>query len=95
MRQRAFTDRKGVRWTVSEVIDDAPAPAETRERRANARSKQRPSADAPRLSTRPLGLPWLSFDSRNERRRISSVPAGWEDLPDDELQDLLGESEAV
>jgi hypothetical protein len=37
----------------------------------------------------------LSFDSRNERRRISSVPAGWQDLPDDELQDLLGESEAV
>lgn len=95
MRQRVFTDRKGVRWTVSEVIDDAPTPTATRERRAKARSKQRPSADAPRLSTRPLGLPWLFFESQNERRRILSVPAGWDDLPDDELQDLLGESEVV
>lgn len=95
MSQRSFTDRKGVRWTVSEIAADTPLPEETRERRTAARSKQRPSADAPHLTTRPLGLPWLSFESRNEHRRMTSVPAGWDELPDDELQDLLGESEVV
>jgi hypothetical protein len=95
MRHRSFTDRNGTPWTVSEVTKDAPTFVENRERRAEARSgSQRPS-ESTRLATRALELPWLSFESPTVRRRISSVPAGWDDFPEDELEDLLAKSETV
>ncbi len=95
MRHRVFTDRNGRRWTVSEVTKEAPDFIDNRERRAAARSQRRRTADSTRLTTRPLELPWLSFESANTRRRVSNVPAGWDDLPDDELEDLLGTSELL
>jgi hypothetical protein len=95
MRHRSFTDRNGVRWTVSEVTKEAPTFVENRERRAEARSENQRPAESTRLATRPLDLPWLSFESPTTRRRISAVPLGWDDLPEDELEDLLGGSEIV
>jgi len=95
MRHRAFTDRNGLRWTVTEVTKDAPAFVENRERRAEARSEPRRSTESARLTTRPLDLPWLSFESASTRRRLSRVPADWDDLPEDELEDLLGNAEIV
>lgn len=95
MRHRSFTDRNGVRWTVSEVTKDAPTFVENRERRAEARSENQRPAESTRLATRPLDLPWLSFESSKARRRISCVPVGWDDLPEDELEDLLGASETI
>jgi hypothetical protein len=95
MRHRTFTDRNGVSWTVSEVTKDVPTFVESRERRAVARSENQRFTESTRLATRPLDLPWLSFESPTSRRRISSVPADWDDLPEDELEDLLGNSEAV
>lgn len=94
MRHRTFTDRNGVCWTVSEVTKDAPAFVENRERRAEARSENRRPAESSRRATRPLDLPWLSFQSPNARRRSTFVPAGWDDLPEDQLENLLGRSEA-
>jgi hypothetical protein len=95
MRHRAFTDRNGILWTVSEVTKDAPTFVENRERRAEARSENRRAAESTRLTTRPLDLPWLSFESATSRRRVSRVPADWDELPEDELEDLLGNSELV
>lgn len=95
MRHRSFTDRNGVRWTVSEITKDAPTFVENRERRAEARSENQRPAESTRLATRPLGLPWLSFESSKARRRISCAPVGWDDLPEDELEDLLGASEPI
>ena len=95
MRHRTFTDRNGVCWTVSEVTKDIPTFVDHRERRAEPRSKRRRFTKAPQLATRPHNLPWLSFESPNTRRRISSVPIGWDDLPEDQLEDLLGKSETV
>ena len=95
MRQRAFTDRNGLRWTVSEVTKEPPAFVANRERRAEARSESRRTAESTRLTTRPLDLPWLSFESANTRRRLSRVPADWDDLAEDELEDLLGDAEIV
>jgi hypothetical protein len=73
--RRRFTDRTGVAWTVYEV-SAAPAADATRERREP-------------LATRPLGLPRLCFESARERRYLDTVPAGWDALPDDQLEDLL------
>jgi hypothetical protein len=95
MRHRSFTDRSGVCWTISEVTKDVPTFVENRERRAEARSESQRPAESTRLATRPLDLPWLSFESPRTRRRVASVPAGWDDLPEDELEDLLGRSEIV
>jgi hypothetical protein len=95
MRHRTFRDRNGIPWTVSEVTKDAPTFTDSRERRAEARSESQRASESMRLATRALDLPWLSFESPTVCRRISTVPAGWDDLPEDELEDLLGRSETV
>lgn len=95
MRHRSFTDRNGISWTVSEVTKDAPTFTESRERRAEARSGNQRSAESTRLATRAVDLPWLSFESPTARRRMSTVPAGWDDFPEDELEDLLAQSVTV
>jgi hypothetical protein len=32
---------------------------------------------------------WLAFESREEKRRLAPVPAGWETASDDELREFL------
>ena len=95
MASRRFTDRTGVRWRVTEVVASATEPAGSRERRADVRSQRRTAPQAKRLTTRPLELVWLCFESGTERRRVSPVPAGWGELADDELEDLMGTSELL
>ena len=31
---------------------------------------------------------WLAFESSNERRRLAPIPAGWENVPEQELESL-------
>jgi hypothetical protein len=96
MPARSFTDRTGMLWRVSEIRgDDLAVPQEPRERRAQVRSAPRPTRKAARLETRPLDLPWLCFESRSERRRVSPVPAEWRELTDEELEDLMGISQLL
>jgi hypothetical protein len=38
---------------------------------------------------------WLSFDSPDEKRRLSPIPDGWQSLPDDALRVLCGKAEIV
>lgn len=85
---RTFIDRTGVRWSVSEFAAPPPSP-ESRERRMQPRSVKRIFRKAKRLSTRPLALDALLFECATERRRLTPVPAEWQTLPDDELEDLL------
>ena len=95
MRHRTFTDRNGICWTVSEVTKDIPTFIDNRERRTEPRSKKRRFTRPTHRATRSHDLPWLSFESPSGRRRVSSVPIGWDDLPEDQLEDLLGKSETV
>lgn len=92
MRHRTFTDRDGLRWTVTEVTKGLPTFSGNRERRATPRSGIRDAGATRSLSTRELEVPWLCFESANERRRLSRIPARWDELPEDELEDLLGTS---
>jgi hypothetical protein len=85
---RTFVDRTGVRWSVSELAAPAP-PIENRDRRLQPRSVKRIFRKAKRLSTRPLALAALLFECATERRRLTPMPAEWQTLPDDELEDLL------
>jgi hypothetical protein len=96
MRHRSFRDRNGVRWTVAEITKGLPTFAEQRERRDEPRLKDRQRVTAQSaLEVRPFDAPWLSFESKRERRRLASVPARWDSMAEDELEDLLGESEAI
>jgi hypothetical protein len=38
---------------------------------------------------------WLTFESERERRRLSPIPAGWEDAPQNELAGLCARAAAA
>ena len=85
---RTFQDRLGVVWKVSEIPADADHGDVERERRLRPRSVSRSaSGKGLQFATRPHA--WLYFESKSERRRVSSVPNRWKDLDDDELEDLM------
>ena len=86
---RTFQDRLGVQWRVYEVaVEESP---ERRERREEPRTK-RPAPPRDRFTTRPL--PRLRFESDRERRELP-IPNRWWELPDDELEDLMGAARPV
>ena len=86
MAQRSFIDADGVEWDVYDVIAQG-----------DARDILRP--------TRPLLAPdsqvfrrftaWLCFESRTQKRRLGTIPQGWEDASPDELCRLLSLAEPV
>jgi hypothetical protein len=92
--ERAFIDRTGVKWTVTEMAAPAGARPE-RERRRFERASQRPRPPGSVLSTRDHGQPWLRFESHGDSRRLQVVPADWRQLSAEELEDLLGATERV
>ena len=95
MRHRSFTDRSGNPWTVTEVTKGIPTYTESRERRLESRSGRRVSGESSRLTIRSYDHPWLCFESGRERRRLEAVPADWDALPDDELEDLLSRTQIL
>jgi hypothetical protein len=38
---------------------------------------------------------WLCFERGNEKRRLTPVPAGWDDAPDHELESLFDSARPV
>jgi hypothetical protein len=90
MQHRTFEDRTGVVWRVSEIPAEAQNADEERERRLRPRSPLRSSPKGKLLATRPHA--WLCFESKSERRRVSSVPNQWKDLDDEDLEDLMAYS---
>jgi hypothetical protein len=97
MTHRQFTDSRRVTWEVWEV---APSHAERRraerERRRSRRlgSERRGAIDGTlriRISSE-LAHGWLCFQSEQEKRRLTPVPDGWEQLDDAGLERLLREA---
>jgi hypothetical protein len=84
-----------MQWSVSEKTDATSTEEGPRERRSEPRSGSRAPAKANRLTTRTLALPWLCFESARETRRLSAVPSRWEELPEDELEDLLSDAKLI
>ena len=78
-------------WTVSESPPRVLTLITDRERRSEPRSRRRDSGGT-RFATRDFGLASLLFESSHGRRQLTPVPSNWETVPDDELEDLLGES---
>lgn len=79
MPTRTFTDRRGEGWTVWNVRPDEHA-----------------VYTSPRVHLPPeMAEGWLCFESTGEKRRLCPVPAGWEELPDRGLDELLARSRRV
>jgi hypothetical protein len=89
--RRTFTDRTGAEWSVAESRPRVLRLVSPRERRSEPRSGRRPDATE-RLGTRSLDVPALEFESLREDRQLTPIPVGWEQMRDDELEDLLGAS---
>jgi hypothetical protein len=85
----------GVPWRVCEMARSIAVDPRPRERRAEGRSAERAFVTKGRPVMRPAEVAWLCFESRQERRQMSPAPDGWHDLPDDELEDLLGLSQKM
>jgi hypothetical protein len=49
----------------------------------------------PGLMTPGLESGWLCFESGSEKRRLSPIPPGWDEAPDDELESLFQNALAV
>ena len=73
---REFTDKSGVSWKVWDVY---PGPA---------RKPAKPMMDFSVFPSRDLTEGWLCFQCDNEKRRLAPIPANWEMLPGDELEEL-------
>jgi hypothetical protein len=91
MIRRNFTDRDGRAWMVAESPPRVLTLIRPRERRNEQRTPER-VVGAPRFATRGLGVPCLQFESARQRRQLTPIPSGWEDMREDELEDLLGAS---
>ncbi len=61
------------------------------ERRAGKERRMR----TPGLMTPGLESGWLCFESQSEKRRLSPIPPGWEQAPDEELESLFRNARAV
>jgi len=94
MIRRNFTDRDGLAWTVAESPPRVLTIIHRRERRKEPRTQQRIVGKA-RRAMLGLGVPCLRFESAREHRQLTPIPAGWEQMGEDELEDLLGVSTAL
>jgi hypothetical protein len=94
MIRRSFTDRDGLAWTVAESPPRVLTSIHRRERRKEPRTQQRVFGAA-RRATHDLGAPCLQFESARQRRQLTPIPAGWEQMGEVELEELLGASRAL
>jgi len=87
---REFTDDRGDPWQVWAVEPDSL------ERRVADDPLLRPAVERRvRMETRvkvtnPLMADgWLTFEGRMERRRLAPIPAGWSEMDENALRELL------
>ena len=106
MGLRNFRDTEGNEWRVWDVV---PYGARQDERRRTERRKgpspsytgpeRRSGGDrrlrSPSLLTPGLEAGWLCFENHVDKRRLTPIPQGWEAVPDDALEELLGRARSV
>ncbi len=91
MMRRSFTDATGVEWAVVESPPRVLTLIRPRERHGEMRLLER-GVGASRFATRGLGVPCLHFEASHERRQLTPIPTGWEEMREDELEELLSAS---
>jgi hypothetical protein len=89
--RRSFTDSTGVEWAIVESPPRVLTLIRPRERRGEPRLLAG-VVGAARFATRDLGAPCLHFEASHERRQLTPIPTGWEEMRVDELEELLSAS---
>jgi hypothetical protein len=94
---RTFTDSKRVAWEVWEVI---PTSRERRlgadDRRPRGTPDRRHTVDFSRVRVSGAYADgWLAFESRHDKRRLTPVPEGWEELDEVALGHLVEQAAPV
>jgi hypothetical protein len=107
MSYRTFVDKDGSYW---QVWDSQPTKVERRvtgtdRRRYKSRAwnglERRSGADRRMTSQRRItlaegyGAGWLTFESLNEKRRLTPIPGRWEDLSQPELRILCERAKRI
>ena len=107
MSYRTFVDRDGAYW---QVWDSQPTKMERRVTGADRRRhkshawhglERRTGTDRRMTSQRRItlsegyGAGWLTFESLNEKRRLTPIPNRWEDLPHPELRTLCEKAKRI
>src|SRR5678815_1154518 len=95
MAHRVLVDSIGRAWDVWDVHPEfgerrreaGETPPETDERR---RRTQHRVAFAGRWRDG-----WLAFETKNEKRRLAPIPAGWDRLSDQDVQRLLEAADVI
>ena len=93
MGHREFVDSIGRHWDVWAVQPEG----------ADRRDPDRANEPAPAVERREreaFRVPvagrwrrgWLAFETKFEKRRLTPIPAGWLDVPDDELERLCDQA---
>lgn len=106
MALRNFRDSRGAEWRVWDVVPHVASGGERRgrDRRVAAlptytgperrRGRDR-RVRTPGLLTPGLERGWLCFEAEADKRRLTPVPAGWDEAPDEELEGLLKRARPV
>lgn len=106
MALKNFTDADGNEWRVWDVV---PYGTRASERRAaDRRVAQSGAYTGPerrvrkdrRVRTATLMTPgleagWLCFENHIDKRRLTPIPAGWDEADDGELEGLLARANSV
>ena len=106
MGLRYFTDSEGREWRAWDVFPFGGPRDERRsgdrrvaqsstytgpERRGSRERRVR----TPTLLTPGLEKGWLCFENHVDKRRLTPIPAGWDESPVDELEGLLERAKSV
>jgi len=90
--KRQFSDDDGVTWIVWDVHPDDLGRT-TYDRRSGPLSVDAPRSDVSRRHERAvhpeLRNGWLCFQAGAEKRRLTPIPADWNELPDEALRGML------
>jgi|SRR5215213_4517370 len=107
MALRNFKDSRGGEWRVWDVVPHVARRSGERRRRdrrqglaANYTGPERRRGRDRRVRTPGLLTPglesgWLCFEGDADKRRLTPVPAGWDEAPDEELEGLLQRARPV
>jgi hypothetical protein len=107
MSYRTFVDKDGSYW---QVWDSQPTKMERRATATDRRrpryyawggTERRSGTDRRVTSQRRImladgyGAGWLTFESLDEKRRLTPIPPRWEDLSQPELRDLCDKAKRI
>jgi hypothetical protein len=106
MPLRNFTDSEGNDWRVWDVVPYGVRATERRmaDRRASAdaayKGMERRQGRDRRVRTATLMTPgleagWLCFENHVDKRRLTPIPAGWDEADEGELEGLLERAHSV